>query len=383
MRIEDSLNTYPALSFPCPAEHQSTKKQCLSAGFLYPLLLATTITLYFGIGAVCLAEEKAKLPQIKSLTILPTYVGKESSQKVAEVIGLFMEKAGVENIEIAKTAFEPVSHTHLAEIEKSLGGHISKNPVATDYVLYGEFIGTPDTGVQEIRTLLADKSGKVVWSDSQTSKDAEFQQAKPKEIMDCCVFLSKRLSAKFGLADPLRKNAPKGKMATLWDRESGIPSVPALEAMKKRTEHCKATFSKATIMIYPVIVGKQNDLETAKTLATLLKDKCAATAQITETTLAFTIPGNSNEQRVLWDTARAFQAEVKKQKPNADYALCAHYIMDASKAGAVHFIVCDRQGEWVIVDYQNSHHPDFQKINPKTPEDCNRLLAERFLTYIK
>jgi len=24
----------------------------------------------------------------------------------------------------------------------------------------------------------------------------------------------------------------------------------------------------------------------------------------------------------------------------------------------VHFVICDRKGEWVIVDMQNSHQPD-------------------------
>ena len=36
-------------------------------------------------------------------------------------------------------------------------------------------------------------------------------------------------------------------------------------------------------------------------------------------------------------------------------------------------ITCGR----VIVDFQNNHHEDFQRINPKTLADCDRLVLER------
>jgi hypothetical protein len=39
--------------------------------------------------------------------------------------------------------------------------------------------------------------------------------------------------------------------------------------------------------------------------------------------------------------------------------------------------VCDRNAEWVIVDFQNSHHADFQSISPTSPDDCIRLILRR------
>ncbi len=41
------------------------------------------------------------------------------------------------------------------------------------------------------------------------------------------------------------------------------------------------------------------------------------------------------------------------------------------------FVVCDRAGDWVIVDLQNSHQKEFQRISPKNLEDCDRLVLER------
>ena len=35
------------------------------------------------------------------------------------------------------------------------------------------------------------------------------------------------------------------------------------------------------------------------------------------------------------------------------------------------------KGDWVIVDYQNSHHRDFQEIDPDSVEDCLELVKVR------
>lgn len=48
-----------------------------------------------------------------------------------------------------------------------------------------------------------------------------------------------------------------------------------------------------------------------------------------------------------------------------------------SEVWAVHFVLCDSKGEWVITDPQNSHQADFQRVAPKTVEDCDRLVVER------
>ncbi len=69
----------------------------------------------------------------------------------------------------------------------------------------------------------------------------------------------------------------------------------------------------------------------------------------------------------------------------ADYALLADYRMRPAvgRAWTVHFVIRDRDGEWVIVDYQNNHHDDFQSIDPKTTDDCGRLVAKRLVGYLR
>jgi len=45
-------------------------------------------------------------------------------------------------------------------------------------------------------------------------------------------------------------------------------------------------------------------------------------------------------------------------------------------------IVCDRSGDWVLIDMQNSHHPNFERIDPKSAPDCNRLLLVRLKQWL-
>jgi hypothetical protein len=72
---------------------------------------------------------------------------------------------------------------------------------------------------------------------------------------------------------------------------------------------------------------------------------------------------------------------LRKDPPAADYALFADYGIGRSAdgkpvVGGVQLVVCDRAGDWVFLDLRNSHHPDFQQINPRSPDDCNRLVIE-------
>ena len=49
----------------------------------------------------------------------------------------------------------------------------------------------------------------------------------------------------------------------------------------------------------------------------------------------------------------------------------------------MHFVVCDRKGEWVIADMQNSHHPDYQSIGIISRARCDQLLVRRLEGYLK
>ena len=93
------------------------------------------------------------------------------------------------------------------------------------------------------------------------------------------------------------------------------------------------------------------------------------------------LKGSPNEQEVLWRAARQVRTWVQQHKPQSEYVLVADFAIGRTaketKVAAVHWIICDRQGDWVLVDYQNSHHADFQQVAPKSVEDCVRLVEIR------
>jgi tetratricopeptide (TPR) repeat protein len=92
-----------------------------------------------------------------------------------------------------------------------------------------------------------------------------------------------------------------------------------------------------------------------------------------------------NELKSLWDLAREFRDYARSSPEKADYVLYADYTFNPQQweQGMVHFVVCDRTGEWTIVDLQNSHQPDYQSVRPVSVQTCDALLIRRLSGYLK
>ena len=81
--------------------------------------------------------------------------------------------------------------------------------------------------------------------------------------------------------------------------------------------------------------------------------------------------------------ARKFKEYIQSHKLEADYVLYTDYLISTTKGvGGVHFIICDSNGEWVIVDFQNEYQSDFKSISPKTVSDCDSLVIKRIRNYL-
>lgn len=156
---------------------------------------------------------------------------------------------------------------------------------------------------------------------------------------------------------------------------------------RQRLDLMKSKGQKATLTVFPVrIRGNEEDAETASTLARMINDAGLCTATPAKQSLLLKAPlTDPNEMNKLFSLAEEFRDYVKKNPPDTDYVLYADYIFfpDNWNLFALHFIVCDRQGEWVILDLQNSDLPDFQSINPDSKEDCNTLFLKRLQTYLR
>ncbi len=331
-----------------------------------------------------------------SMTVFPVAIAaadkaeKEAGsfgRKVGNVLGLMLEQAGMANLETTDSEFVLPADVPFDEAPARFGEFVRANPIKTDYALFAEVIGRKGNPPRfdEIRHVVVDKAGQCVWSERQTRDDPEFKRGDPDCMMTASLFLSQRVRTHLGISAWARDDSGKGKFARIFAEESPAPKKPEWDAMKKRQAAMKKARKTATVAVYPVrLSNTEVGVADAANLAKLLSGEKLCKAEAIESSLCVEIQPDRNEQKLLWDLARAFQSHVKENPPEADYALLADYMIGSSgPAHAVHFVICDRAGEWVVVDYQNSHHGDFQSIDPKSRADCGRLVARRLGTYLR
>lgn len=326
-----------------------------------------------------LAAMQAKGPE-GSLTILPARLAGQPFDRMTEFIGLLLEQQGLKNIELGKAAFTPGDKAGLNNLAEGVGDFVKKNPLSTEYALYAEFNGSRQTGLNELRAVVVDKSGATVWADRQAGEDAAFKKLGSPEPMSLCVLLTERLGPQLGLNEETAKAAKPGKMAAIMDARSGLPPQEERSALEGRQQLMKQAMPKETLVVFPArIGGKETDPGSAANLAKLINSAKLGKASAGQAMLLKASQADPNEQKVLWNLAREFRESARKNPPAADYLLYADYVFNPQnwEQGYVHFVVCDRTGEWVIVDFQNSHHPDYQSVKPTSRADCDKLLVKR------
>jgi hypothetical protein len=353
-------------------------------------------TLILPWAGVLNGEEPAAKTRLKSVTVYPIAIVPSDKmpasvpERLAEVVGVLLERAGMEQIEIADTPFSPPKTDDPAKLADAFGQFIGKQSLKTEYAFLAQILAPePERKIKEIRTIVADKTGKVIFNDLADEKTFSQSEIKPDEPMLACVFIFTRLGKVWELADPERENVPEGKFAELMNKRSGLPSKEEIAAMEKRLEVLKeknTPMKEMKVTVYPIHLWEGSAKSGAAQLAKIISESGICQAEPSDIDTKLKIKGDPNEQKILWDTARAFRDFLRKNPPATQYALLADYgISPASdgkrEAGGVHLILCDKSGDWVLVDFQNSHHADFQSIAPKSVEDCNRLAVKRLKSY--
>ncbi len=318
--------------------------------------------------------------------VYPAGLAGRPVRQVGEVIAMMLERAGMKNLELDAPEFTPPEKADMDEMTQAFGAFVKANPIHTDYALFADFRGSPEKGFEEVRVAITNGQGDAVWQDRQTTDDPAFQRMKPREPMQCCLLVVERLRPLLGLDDPTRASAPEGKLARRWAERTGLPDRAEQTAMQKRRQAFKQASETATMLVYPARAADAVSMESATHLATLVSEAKLAQASAADQGPQVKVRVSMNEQQLLWDMAHGVRDFVQAHRPDADYVLFAHYLMGRDAAGnplvgGVHFTVCDRDGAWVIVDFQNSHHDDFQAIQPRSREDCDQLVLRRLRTY--
>ena len=359
---------------------------------MYPKTFSTGRLAYLGVilsigAASChsVSETDEGGPiRIDSLTIFPVTAVGTQHERFGEVLGLIMEKEGFRGAAMADATFRPSeSGPDFDATTEAFGRFVAENPVATEHALYAEFDGDPVSGVAAVRGVIVDRHGKVVWSDVQTASDAAFQRVQPAEPMTCCALLVERVGPLLVTAPP-ESRKEDGELTVAFAKRSGIPTRSERKEMGLRLERLKAGRDTAKIVVYPVRTGATVDRKLGQALVEALTGAAPGSYKLASTAPWFDIEPSPNEQRMLWQIARAFRDARREESPTESYALYADVI--GSSTGtvlAVHFVVCDPKGELVVADYQNSHHEDFQAIAPQTIIDVSRLIARRLTTYLE
>jgi hypothetical protein len=329
---------------------------------------------------------KSKGPE-DSLTILPVRLAGRPFDRVTEVVGLLLERQGLKNIELGKAPLEAANLADLNSLSAAVGEFVKANPITTSYALYAEYNGDRQTGLNELRAVVVDQTGAVVWTDRQTPQDEAFRKLGQPDPMDLSVLLVEQLSPQLGLNEETAKAAKPGKMAAIMDQRSGLPPQAERDALPERQKAMKQALPGATLLVYPARVGgNKASVPSATNVVQLLNQEglCKA-VQAEQTIVLKASQADPNELKALWGLAREFRDYVRANPPAADYALYADYVFNPqnSEQGFVHFIICDRKGEWVIVDMQNSHHPDYQSIGVTSRARCDQLLVKRLEGYLK
>jgi hypothetical protein len=328
---------------------------------------------------------KAKGPD-NSLTILPVRLAGKPWDRVTEVVGVLLEKQGLKNIELGKTPFTP-AETNLDQLAAVVGAFMKTNPITTGYALYAEYNGSRQTGLNELRAVVVDKAGAVVWTKRLTPQDEAIRKIGDRDPMTFSVLLVEQLGPQLGLNEETARAAKPGRLAALLDQRSGLPPENERAALPDRRQAMKKSLPGATLLVYPARVGgNQTSVPSATNIVRLLNQAglCQAVAADQPVLLKASL-ADPNELKALWGLASEFRDYVRAHPPAADYALYADYAFNPQNAeqGFVHFVVCDRRGEWVIVDLQNSHQADYQSIGIISRERCDQLLVKRLEGYLK
>ena len=337
-------------------------------------------------------EQQLRLELLKSkgpdasLTILPVCLAGKPWDRVTEVVGVLLEQQGLKNIELGKNAFAPAD-TNLDSLAAAVGAFVKTNPINTGHALYAEYNGNRQTGLNELRAVVVDQTGAVVWTDRLTMQDEAFKKLEERDPMTMSVLLVERLGPKLGLNEATAKAAKPGKMAAIMDQRSGLPPANERAALPERQQAMKQALPGATLLVYPTrIGGNKASVHSATNIVRLLNQ--AGLCKVLPAEQAVVLKASQadpNEMKMLWNLAREFREYVRANPPAADYSLYADYAFNPQNAeqGFVHFVVCDRKGEWVIVDMQNSHHPDYQSIGVISGARCDQLLVKRLEGYLK
>lgn len=330
-----------------------------------------------------LAEAQAPDKGTPSLSVYPVRLSpgpfpEDFSRRVGMVIVTMLEKAGVQDVRLAESKWDPPPSEKISALAEAFGQHVAASKLGSDRAIFVQILGTPEVGVQGIQTIMVDRHGKVLLADSAEEKELQASPARPKDPMSCCVFAVDRIKPSLRIRADKASLPQTTKSDEFWRKDAGIPVAEEFTQMAARQAKLRRNRATATWIVFPFLVHGQSNRDVTRQAMKSLQDGRLGPITMSDSDPQIQTIRHSNEQKVLWNTALAFRDYVRQQKPDADYTLLVEYGSATPDTFFVHWIVCNRSGAWVIVDMQNSHQADYQRIHPADIVGLNKLLNVRW-----
>ena len=178
---------------------------------------------------------------------------------------------------------------------------------------------TVKSGLNELRAVVVDKTGAVVWTDRLTPQDEAFKKLGQPDPMRLSVLLVEQLSPQLGLNEETAKAAKPGKMAALMDQRSGLPPESGKSGPARTPEGDETGAARRDAAgLSGTDRREQGQRSRARPMscdcsidAGLCKAVCSRTSRCFSK-LRRRIP---NELKTLWSLAREFRNFVRANPP--------------------------------------------------------------------
>lgn len=144
-------------------------------------------------------------------------------------------------------------------------------------------------------------------------------------------------------------------------------------------EQFRAALGHTSITVFPAFVRtgeqKRYDAAAARQIADFLSGAELATTTVATAEVPVTSQWGMNQARMFRESVADFQEYIRANPPQTTYALLPEYLIDGQGGVVgVHFYVLDANGTCASGALLNSHHQAFNEVDPKSADDCTRIV---------
>ncbi len=147
------------------------------------------------------------------------------------------------------------------------------------------------------------------------------------------------------------------------------------------TKRFEANLGTISMTVFPASVRKPGervfDATAATRIAAALREARIGEMVVATEEVSLANPGRMNQARMVREGAVDFGLWVKTHPIATRYALLPDYLMRGDGTpGGIHGYIVDAAGTVVFFTMQNSAWDEWEKVQPKTVDDCTTVLIE-------